>query len=76
MAIPLTYDPEEEGYEEARRRIRQAAKTGAVELDLSLFALNQVPRELARLTSLQSLAEAIFTCPLSRFVEAAYETEP
>jgi Leucine-rich repeat (LRR) protein len=60
--------PEEEAYEEALRRIREAEATGAVELDLSgrkweagawkfteLETLNRLPPELANLTSLQSL---------------------
>ena len=39
--------PEEEAYEEALRRIREAEKTGALELDLSgLTALIRLPREL------------------------------
>ena len=46
--LPLAYD-------EALRRIREAEETGAVELDLSELTLNRLPRELARLTSLQSL---------------------
>jgi internalin A len=55
---------EEEAYEEARRRIHEAERTGAVELDLSgrkdgkdtgLLELNRLPPELVRLTSLQSL---------------------
>jgi hypothetical protein len=37
------------------RRIRQAEKTGALELGLSRFELNRLPPELARLTSFQSL---------------------
>jgi len=59
----------EEAYEEALRRIRQAEETGAVELDLmgrkegktgaleytGLEKLTRLPRELVRLTSLQSL---------------------
>jgi internalin A len=45
----------EEAYDEALRRIRKAEETGAVELDLSVRALNRIPLELARLTSLQSL---------------------
>ena len=45
----------EEAYEEARRRIRKSEETGAVELDLYGLALNRLPRELAGLTSLQSL---------------------
>jgi len=48
--------PEEEAYDEALRRIREAEETGALELDLSeLFELNRLPPELERLTSLQSL---------------------
>jgi hypothetical protein len=56
--------PEEEAYEEALRRIREAEKTGALELDLSgwkdggytgLETLTRLPPELGRLTSLQSL---------------------
>ena len=57
----------EEAYQEALRRIREAEETGAVDLDLSglngttkeytgLETLNQLPSELGRLTSLQSLA--------------------
>ena len=49
----MPFSPEE-AYEEALRRIRQAKETGALELDLSGLALNRLPRELARLTSLQS----------------------
>jgi hypothetical protein len=56
----------EEAYDEALRRIREAERTGALELDLSgwdqtaleytgLGTLNRLPRELERLTSLQSL---------------------
>ena len=56
----------EEAYDEALRRIREAEKTGALELDLSgwnqtareysgLETLNRLPPELKRLTSLQSL---------------------
>src|SRR5271166_3376655 len=46
----------EEVYKEARRRIHEAEKTGALELDLSgLQMLNRLPPELKRLTSLQSL---------------------
>jgi hypothetical protein len=47
--------PEEEAYEEALRRIREAEKTGAVELDFTLLELNRLPPELQRLTSLRSL---------------------
>ena len=61
--------PEEEAYEEALRRIREAEETGAVELDLrgwqegktgaqeytGLEKLTRLPPELERLTSLQSL---------------------
>ena len=47
--------PEEEAYEEALRRIREAEKTRALELDLIGFALTRLPPELERLTSLQSL---------------------
>jgi Leucine Rich Repeat (LRR) protein len=58
--------PEEEAYEKALRRIREAERTGALELDLSgwdqttreygeLARLNRLPRELERLTSLRSL---------------------
>jgi Leucine Rich repeats (2 copies) len=47
---------EEEAYEEALRRICEAEKTGALELDLSgLIALIRLPRELAGVTSLQSI---------------------
>src|SRR6202011_4212930 len=43
-------------YEEALRRIREAEKTAAVELDLSgLFELSRLPPELERLTFLQGL---------------------
>jgi hypothetical protein len=59
----------EEAYEEALRRIREAERTGALELDLSgrkegktgereytgLETLNRLPPELERLSSLQSL---------------------
>ena len=48
--------PEEEAYAEALRRIREAEANGAVVLDLSkLSALNRLPRELERLSSLQTL---------------------
>ena len=61
--LPMTPD---EAYEKALRRIRKAEETGAVELDLrgwietsgeltGLEILNRLPRELARLTKLQSL---------------------
>jgi internalin A len=43
--------PEEDDYQEALRRIKEAE----VELDLGGLALNRLPRELASLTSLQSL---------------------
>jgi hypothetical protein len=49
-----TYDPEEA--HEALRRIREAEKTGSVELDLSLSALKRLPQELEQLTSLQNLS--------------------
>jgi hypothetical protein len=56
----------EEAYEEALRRIREAERTGALELDLSgwnrtaqkytgLETLTRLPPELERLTSIQSL---------------------
>jgi predicted nucleotidyltransferase len=45
---------EEEAYEEALRRIREAEENGAVELGLGL-ELNRLPPELECLTSLQSL---------------------
>ena len=45
----------EEAYEEALRRIREAEKTGALELDLSRLVLTRLPFELERLASLQSL---------------------
>jgi Leucine-rich repeat (LRR) protein len=44
-----------EDYAEALRRIRETKETGALELDLSGLALNLVPRELAHLSSLQTL---------------------
>jgi len=58
--------PKEQAYQEALRRIREAERTGALELDLSgcnetaqvyteLITLNWLPPELERLTSLQSL---------------------
>ncbi len=47
--------PEEEAYAEALHRIREAETAGALELDFSRLALNRLPRELGRLTSLQSL---------------------
>jgi hypothetical protein len=61
----------EKTYTEALRRIREAEETGAVALDLSgwnqtarkntgLEALNRLPQELKRLTSLQSLN--LFAC--------------
>jgi hypothetical protein len=46
----------DKAYDEALRRIREAEKTGALELVLrGLETLNRLPPELARLTSLQSL---------------------
>jgi hypothetical protein len=48
--------PEEEVYAEALRRIREAEETGTTALNLSdLDSLNNLPRELERLTSLQTL---------------------
>src|SRR5271165_373205 len=48
--------PEEEAYAEALRRGREAEATGAVVFDLSkLSALNRLPPELERLSSLQTL---------------------
>src|ERR1700730_18133290 len=48
--------PEEEVHAKALRRIREAENTGATSLDLSdLDFLYQLPRELERLTSLQTL---------------------
>jgi internalin A len=48
--------PEEEAYEEALRRIREAEETGALKLDLSdLVPLDRLPQELTRLTSLKEL---------------------
>jgi internalin A len=56
--------PEEQAYEEALRRIREAEETGALTLDLrgwkegkdtGLETLNRVPPELASLASLRSL---------------------
>ena|SRR6266481_451431 len=47
--------PEEENYEEAKRRIQEAEDNKSVELDLSkLSRLTRFPPELAALTSLQS----------------------
>src|SRR5260221_14116493 len=47
---------EEEAYAEALRRIREAERTRTLSLDLSqLEFLNQVPRELERLTWLRRL---------------------
>lgn len=47
---------EEEAYAEILRRIREAKETGAVVLILGeLSALNRLPRELGRLTSLETL---------------------
>ena len=45
----------EEAYQAALRRIYEAERTGAVELDLSQLASNRLPPELESLTSLQSL---------------------
>jgi hypothetical protein len=54
----------EEAYKEALHRIRVAEENGAVELDISgwkngkytgVETLNRLPKELARLTSLQAL---------------------
>jgi hypothetical protein len=49
--------PEEENhYEEALRRIREAEENGALELNFSgLFELSRLPPELERLTFLQRL---------------------
>jgi hypothetical protein len=47
--------PEEEAYEEALRRIREAEEAGAVELSLGGLEINRLPQELEHLTSLQSL---------------------
>ena len=53
--------PEEEAYEEALRRIREAEETGALELVLSdLKTLDRLPPELASLASLQLLD--LFDC--------------
>jgi hypothetical protein len=47
---------EEEAYAEALRRIREAENTGVTTLDLiGLDFLGQLPRELKRLPSLQTL---------------------
>jgi len=45
----------EKAYAQALRRIREAEETEALELDLSGLALNRLPPELERLTSLQAL---------------------
>jgi hypothetical protein len=61
--------PEEENYEEAKRRIQEAEDNKSVELDLSkLSRLTRFPPELAALSSLQSAssvaANSAATCPL------------
>ncbi len=43
------------GYEEALRRIKEAAETGATKLDLSDQELTELPSQLFRLTNLQVL---------------------
>jgi hypothetical protein len=48
--------PEEEAYAEALCRILKAKETGALNLNLRGLSLTQLPQELARLTSLQSLS--------------------
>jgi internalin A len=45
----------EEAYAKALCRILEAEKSGALNLDLTRLPLDQLPRELARLTSLQEL---------------------
>ena len=45
---------EEEAYAEARRCIREANETGALDLDFSQLALNRLPRELGRLHIVQN----------------------
>jgi hypothetical protein len=47
--------PEEEAYEGALRRIREAEEAGAVELSLGGLEINRLPQELEHLTSLKSL---------------------
>jgi len=46
--------PEEEAYAEARRCIREANETGALDLDFSQLALNRLPRALGRLHIVQN----------------------
>jgi hypothetical protein len=54
--------PEEEAYEEALRRIREAEETAAVELNLSFSGLNRLPPELEQHSySAQSCASATVT---------------
>ena len=51
--------PEEEAYEEALRRIREAEESGAIELDLSgLEMLNRLPPELERRTAAEAISSA------------------
>jgi internalin A len=45
----------DEAYEETLRRIQEAERTGALELDISRLELNRLPPVLASLTSLQRL---------------------
>jgi internalin A len=54
----------EDAYEEALRRIRKAEKTRAVKLNLRELPLHRLPRELGRLTWLQSID--LYMCWLLR----------
>jgi len=45
----------DKAYREAERRIEEAKRTGATELDLSNIGLTEVPEAIAALTDLQSL---------------------
>ncbi len=46
----------EEAFEEARRRIAEAARTGAKVLDLRIEGLERIPEEIAGLTGITSLS--------------------
>jgi hypothetical protein len=49
------FDTPEKAYAEAERRIAEARRTGAIELDLQIPSLSQLPPSLAGLTALQRL---------------------
>jgi hypothetical protein len=62
-ALSILMTPEEEAYEEALRRIREAEETAAVELNLSFSGLNRLPPELEQhpYSAAQSCASATVT---------------